>query len=695
VTAKPPAGSGDRAQQEFLSEAQELVDGLGRDLLVLDSQVKKGGGDPDLLNNVFRAVHTLKGLSGLFGVSRIANLSHNLENLLDDLRLGRVDLSSKILDLLFESAELYGKLLGEAKEGREEGGSEVEDLILSLDRAASRQREPEPHGLAGYDLDPTLLGVLTEYEEHRLRTNVDRGIGLFKIRARMDLMTIDASLEALKSRAKPLGEIITYLPSSEGTTEDGIELDILLASSRPFEEVHAALAGPGYKIEQVQRRKAAAEPAAPRTSSATMAGAEEKEPGGAMVPASLRSVAQTVRVDIRKLDRLMNLVGELNLVRNLLAQLGDDIRLRTEVRELRGELHRIHRSFDRHLADLQEGILEARMVPLGQAFDKLARIVRQISKDEGKEIQFVVSGAETEVDKLIVEDLSDPLMHIVRNAIDHGVESPALRTTSGKPTAGTIAVNAFQRGNHVVIEIEDDGSGIDVQRLVEAAVASGALEPDEAPALGERELLHLVFLPGVSTKESADELSGRGVGMDVVRTNIARLGGVVDVQSEIGIGTKFTVTLPITLAIIQALVVEVSGRTYAMPLSTVQEVLSLRDEDVATIEGHEVLTLRGQTLPLCRLEELLRLSREAPPPARPRVVVARVAARRLGLVVDAIIGQQDIVIKALGRSLRQVRGFSGAADVGGDRLALVIDPGSIIEEVLAPARGELREGSAA
>jgi two-component system chemotaxis sensor kinase CheA len=286
-------------------------------------------------------------------------------------------------------------------------------------------------------------------------------------------------------------------------------------------------------------------------------------------------------------------------------------------------------------------------------------------------------------------------MHIVRNAIDHGVEAPAVRTASGKPTTGTLALNAFQRGNHVVIEIEDDGSGIDVRRLVEAAIHSGAIERAEAEALGERDMLRLLFLPGVSTKESADELSGRGVGMDVVRTNIGRLGGVVDVQSEIGIGTKFTVTLPITLAIIQALVVEVSGRTYAMPLSTVQEVLSLRDDDVQTIEGHEVLTLRGQTLPLCRLEELLRLSRESPPPQRPRVVVARVATRRLGLVVDAIAGQQDIVIKALGRALRHVRSFSGAADVGGDRLALVLDPGAIIEEVLAPARAEVREGTPA
>ena len=233
---RPP---GDRAQQEFLSEAQELVDALGRDLLLLDQQLKKGGTDPDVLNNVFRAVHTLKGLSGLFGVSRIANLSHNLENLLDDLRLGRIELNPKILDKLFESADLYNRLLAEAKAGRDEGGSEVEDLVLALDQAARRAREPEPQALASYDLDPSLLAVLTEYEEHRLRTNVERGVGLFKIRARMDLATIDTSLEAVKTRAKPLGEIITYLPSSEGGIEDGIELDILLASGRTLEEVEA------------------------------------------------------------------------------------------------------------------------------------------------------------------------------------------------------------------------------------------------------------------------------------------------------------------------------------------------------------------------------------------------------------------------------------------------------------------------
>jgi len=693
-----PPGKTDRALSEFFSEAQEIVEWMSRDLLLLDQCSKRGEQDPDLVNNVFRAVHTLKGLSGLFGVTALSNLTHNLENLLDDLRLGRTPITPQVLDLLFESVELSGRILAKAKDGVPQEASAVEDFLVRLDRASARPPAPVAMGVGEYELDESLMQVLTEYEEHRLRTNIASGANLYRLSARFQLTVIDTELEALKQAAKPYGEIITFLPSATGSSDDSIDLEIIMASQRDWADVATALGSDRVVVTEVPRRRATRPPPAPPEASpraleeelaAPFADAEFEVPVATSAgleapkgPTTIRSVSQTVRVDIRKLDRLMNIVGELSLFGNALGRVGERLRAAGILKELGPELHRMNRGFDRQLAELQEGILEVRMVPLGQVFDKLARIVRQISREVGKEIRFVVSGAETEVDKLIVEELSDPLMHLIRNAIDHGIERQAARTAAGKPAAGTIALNAYQKGSHVVIEVEDDGHGIDEGELAKVAVARGFLSEEAVREQSHAELLGLIFLPGFSTKREVDTVSGRGVGMDVVKTNIARLGGVIDVQSDLGIGTKMTITLPITLAIISALIVEIGGRTFALPLSAVQEALALRRDQVRSIEGRQVLTLRGATLPLCRLSALFgwRIPSDE---ASEFVVVAGMAGRRVGFVVDRLIGQQDIVIKALGASLAELRGLTGATDLGGEGLALVLDVPALVDEVLS------------
>jgi two-component system chemotaxis sensor kinase CheA len=400
---------------------------------------------------------------------------------------------------------------------------------------------------------------------------------------------------------------------------------------------------------------------------------------------SLRSVSQTVRVDIRKLDHLMNIVGELAIVRGALSRVMDRVRGRPDMRELGTDLHRLHRAFERNLHQMQNGILEVRMVPLGQVFEKLARIVRQISREADKQVNLVITGADTEIDKLIVEELSDPLMHMMRNAIDHGIEDRDARMRVGKMLVGTIALNAFQKGNHVVIEVEDDGAGMDPAVIIAAAVRKGLIAPDDAKELSNKEALALVFAPGFTTKEEATSLSGRGVGMDIVKTSIARLGGVVDIHSDAGIGTKMTITLPITLAIISVLMIEVAGHTFAVPLSTIEEAIVFDAKSVRSVDGREVLTQRGLTLPICRLDRLLELDRTVPAPPRTYVVVATVGDRRVGFVVDALTGQRDIVIKALGQTLRSVRGFAGATELGDQRVGLVLDVQSLIDEVLRGA----------
>jgi len=403
---------------------------------------------------------------------------------------------------------------------------------------------------------------------------------------------------------------------------------------------------------------------------------------------SLKSVAQTVRVDIRKLDHLMNIIGELAIAKAGFQTIYDGVKTDRSQKKLTRALQHELRAFTRRLDELQSGILEVRMVPLGQVFDKLSRVVRKISRDAGKEIRLGIAGADTELDKLIVEELSDPLMHVIRNCIDHGIERPEVRLKAGKPESGTISISAEQRGNHVVITVEDDGAGLDEKKLVERAVEHGVVAAAQAGEMSRRDIFNLIFLPGLSTKEVVDEMSGRGVGMDVVKTNIARLSGIIDVESEPGQGTRLTITLPITLAIIQALVVRAAGRTYAMPLNSVLESLRITRQDIATVERREVMTLRGQTLPLARLERLFALDRgeQAPAPPRQFVVVVGLAQHRIGLCVDELVGQQDIVIKPLGKVLAGVPGIAGATELDGKKTVLVLDVAAIVEEaVAAPA----------
>jgi two-component system chemotaxis sensor kinase CheA len=687
----------DKAREEFFSEAQELVESLSRNLLALDETLKTGAEDPSLINEAFRAVHTLKGLAGLFSAKRITTMSHRLEDVLDGLRLGRLALTAEVLDLLFRAVELYNLALAAERSRSDDPLPQLDALLEEVSQLGSLGPSVT-NPLARFDLDPAMLAVLTEYEEHRLRSCVEQGLLLYRVRVDFELATIDKALEDIKRRAKEYGEVITYLPTGTSTSIDSIELDLLLASSARQEVLDASIGGEKVSIYAIptkatpviqhetapppqQGRRSLAPVSEQRRDPVLSEQPPEHSPGHA---AALRAVAQTVRVDIRKLDALMNVVGELAIVKNALGRMAEKIRAEGS-RHLGSELHSIQRSFDRRLGEMQNGILEVRMVPLGQVFDRLARVVRQIGREMGKDIRLVITGAETEIDKLIVEELSDPLMHIVRNAIDHGIEIAADRLNVGKPLAGTIALNAFQKGNHVVIEVEDDGRGMDEQALVARAVALGKVLSADVNQLGRAEILNFVFLPGLSTREEAGEYSGRGVGMDVVKTNISKLGGVIDVHSETYIGTKITLTLPVTLAIVSALLVRVQGRVFGIPLTSVAEAISLDEAQVRIVDGREVMTLRGVTLPICRLSKVfgLGLLPGQSAPKRRYIVVATLGARRLGFAVDDLEGQQDIVIKPLGKSLSGVKGFSGATELGDQRVALVLDPSALIEEMLS------------
>ncbi len=688
----------DQGREEFLNEAQDIIEAFARNLLAIDAAHKRGVSQPELINEAFREIHTLKGLSSLFGATGLSSLTHRLEDLLDGLRLGRVDISAAVLDVLFSAVDVGHQLLGSPNADADlalqaKVGKVVESIATQMSEASTDESAPD-------SIDPAILGVLTEYEEHRLRANIEAGQRLFRIRVQFDLMTIDSELSALKDSARQLGEVITYLPTGESTAADVLELDLILASSQALSAVAGLLGSENAVVNEIPLGRETSIPSqrvaaslAPMPSSRSSIAVPSIKPVGGIseVPRkSSRLAAQVneqrlarraVRVDIYKLDRLMNIVGELSILKSNLYTNAEIVRSEHS-RSVGGELHRLHRILERRLEDLQNGILEMRMVPLGQMFDRLARGVRQISRDLGKEVRLVVTGAETEIDKLIVEELGDPLLHMLRNAIDHGIEKADEREKSRKSSAGTIALNAYQKGSHVLIEVEDDGRGVNEEKLIARAVSTGAIDEATAGGLSREELLGLMFLPGLSTREDVSEVSGRGVGMDVVKTNIARLGGVIDVQSERGVGTKMTLTLPVTLAIFRALLVNVDQQQFAVPLSAISEV-NLLDEDTREVDGREVTSLRGSTLPLCRLRSFFGLTREA---ARFKefVVVAQVGERRLGLVVDAIAGQQDIVIKSLGASLSSVRGFSGATELGNQKVGLVLDVAAILDEMLSP-----------
>ena len=384
-----------------------------------------------------------------------------------------------------------------------------------------------------------------------------------------------------------------------------------------------------------------------------------------------------MRVDIRKLDSLMNIVGELVINKTTIIQISRDLIAQTGAAGAGGDLQKAARNLERNLRQLQQGVINSRMVPIGQVFSRLNRVVRKLSQEFVKKIDLRVHGEETELDKLMVEDLADPLLHLVRNSLDHGIELPEVRERAGKPAQGVIELRAEQRGNHIVIEIEDDGGGIDLERVRAAAVRKGLI--DAAAATDERQLLDLLFLPSFSTKESASQISGRGVGLDVVKTNVARLGGMIDIETELGVGTRFTITLPITLAIIQALLVGVGKEIYAIPLNAILESNRLLGSQIRTVEKREVARLRESTLPLLRIADIFGLPR-AGENQKMFVVVVGLAEKRLGLVVDSLRGQQEVVIKSVGSVFRNTPGIAGATELGDKRAVLVLDVGALIDE---------------
>ncbi|OGW63391.1 MAG: hypothetical protein A2V83_08035 [Nitrospirae bacterium RBG_16_64_22] len=668
-----------RPSPEIFTEAAEILETLSAHLLDAERGLSAGRTDPDTVNALFRGVHTIKGLMGMAGLAPVSTFSHRLEALLDRIRLGKQTFAPDVLDVLFASFDRLGEMIAAAREGT--AVPDAASILSQIEGLASEQKAAAAVPLADLiEMSPAQTGVLTEYEEYRLRENLREGRTIARAAAVFPLATFDTDLVALTETLKASGEVISTLPSPSGAGADQISFHLLVATGLSAEGLHGRLASDSrwssVAVEGLNKMPVSPPPQAELEA----AEAGGQAPGPAVPRAD--AAAHTVRVDIKRLDRLMSLVGELFLLKTDLARTAAEMRSVAGALGYSADLQKTSRVLERKLNELQDRIVEVRLVPIGQIYTRLAQVVRRVSREAGKGVSFQAFGEETELDKLMIEAISDPLIHLIRNAVDHGLETAEERRAAGKPEAGSLFLGAFPLGDHVVLTIEDDGRGIDPERVLATARKRGLIGPDERP--DEREILDLLFLPGFSTAETVTEISGRGVGMDVVKRNIAGLSGTVDVETEVGRGTIFTITIPLTLAILRGLVVDVGAETYTIPLHAVSETLMVDSPDVQTIEGQEVFLLRGEPLSLLRLDRLFGLPRiEGEESGREGVlyvVVVGAAEHRLGLVVDRLRGQQEMVVKPIGDALKGVPGIAGATEIGGGRVVLVLDAEALIGE---------------
>jgi two-component system chemotaxis sensor kinase CheA len=660
------------SKREFLSEAEELLEEVTTGLQELEESLKNKSVRPDLINKLFREFHSLKGISGMLGFEGISNFTHELENMLDHLRLGKMELKEKAVDLLFQATDLLNKMLAAVKEDSRER-VDPSNLIRKIEQMmAAGVITPQAGAFPELNLDEQTLRSFTEYEEHRLRENIRNQKRIYSMRLLLSNSTFDQELREINDTLAKHGEILSTLPYFDvAAAPDTMLFRLIYGTEQSPEMLLHHLNRSDIEITDISKgRERSVIPPEPVE--------ESKEQETAIAEDSLRSISNTVRVDIHKLDEVINVIGELVISKTMISNLSREL-MRTSSTSRHGvALSRAASELEKKLNDLQHRVIETRLVPVGQLYHRLARMVRKISRETGKNVQIEFFGEETELDKIMIEQMSDPLMHVVRNAIDHGIESKEERRRAGKLEQGLIKVSAFQRGNNVVIQVQDDGRGIQVYRVQEHARRRGLIPKDRE--LDQTESLDIIFAPGFSSSEKVTELSGRGVGLDVVKRNIAELKGSISVITEETRGTVFEITLPITLAIIQALIVKIRQVKYAVPLSSVAETVRIFSRDIQTIDRKEVYYLRNRTIPLILVDQFFGL-----PPNGPRekvfMIVVKMSDQLFGLVVDELSGQQEIIIKSMGEKLKNVPGIAGATEIGEKKPILVLDPESMIEEV--------------
>ncbi|MDQ6930862.1 MAG: chemotaxis protein CheA [Candidatus Eremiobacteraeota bacterium] len=634
--------------QYFRDECEELLQQIDSDLLRMEEFIDNGNADSETINSLFRALHTVKGSAGMLQFGEVQTLAHKLENLCDLLRKDRMPLSEGVVDILFSGRDFLTDLIANA----------IDDAQVPV--ALGQFLERLDSFVAVYEQTSSLIEGT-----HGAETSFDAETDAVQHVSATDIEAFEAEVERLLAQKIAMEQAV-YVPGdtvSQPAHDGRVGAEALFEDTMPGENAAAA----------------------PAVAAAAVAKNGEKSAGQKRTNAH-----QTIRVDIERLDLLLNLVGELVINRTRISDIALTLDRSMKERHLNGA-HELLAPLAKDLADssallarttneIQESIMKVRMVPIGQVFDRFPRLIRDIAKARGKEVQLKISGAQTDLDKTIVDEVGEPLMHLLRNCVDHGLESPAVRESRGKPRFGTISLNAYHEGNQIIIEVADDGGGIDLQRVRERGIKQGLIAADDRPT--DREIIELIFTPGFSTAETVSDVSGRGVGMDVVKKNISRLKGIFDVDTQPGVGTTFTMKLPLTLAIIQALLVRVRDELYSIPLDSVIESQRVEMVDVRTVHGNEVITLRGQVVPLVRVADFFEL--DAPrDPDKVMIVIVGLQGRQVGLVVDSFQGEQEIVIKPLSDVIGRIPGISGATILGNGSISLIIDVHSLVSEAYA------------
>ena len=622
--------------EDFLVEAFELIEQLDQNLVELEARPE----DLELLNSIFRVAHTIKGSSSFLNFDVLTHLTHHMEDVLNKARHGELKLTHHVMDVVLESIDLMKALLHAIRDhGNDTSiGIDITNICARLDEISSGNSAPKaavkPKEAPKVEVAaPVIEDDNKDYSklsDEEVEEEIER---LLKMRKEED-----------KKRREASGPAVTPAPkaSVESVLDDEDEV----------------------KEEPIKASPRRVEAAAANTTPA------KKE--------AASSMEQTIRVEVKRLDHLMNLIGELVLGKNRLLKIYDDVEERYEGEKFLEELNQVVSSISLVTTDLQIAVMKTRMLPIAKVFNKFPRMVRDLSRELGKQIELEISGEETELDKSIVEEIGDPLVHIIRNSCDHGIENAQTRLSRGKPEMGTIKLKAYNEGNHIVIEIADDGNGLDADILRSKAIEKGMISEREADGMSDKEAFALIFKPSLSTAKVVTNVSGRGVGMDVVKTNIEKLNGIIDVDSELGHGTVIKLKIPLTLAIIQALLVGAQEEYYAIPLASVLETVRIPLDEIYTIEGKNVLRLRDEVLSLVRLSDIFGVKQVYEGGEHTYVVVIGLAESKLGVVVDTLVGQEEIVIKSLGDYLQGIDGIAGATIRGDGRVTLIIDVAALM-----------------
>ncbi len=646
--------------EDFLIEAFEMNEQLDQDLVELEHNPE----DLDLLNRIFRVAHTIKGSSSFLNLNILTHLTHNMEDVLNRARKGEIKITPDIMDVVLRSIDLMKTLLvtirdtgSDANNGKE---NEIEEAVKQLQAITSQNLEGAKEG--------TKEAPKEEVKEEAKKENIKEN-------------------QENKSKAPTAKDFASDNPLADepdldyanmSAEEVEAEIERLLNKRQEADKERRAQkkqeAKPKQEVAPTKEAPKTEAPKAPKTETKAKAKADTEENKAPSI-----GVEQTVRVDVRRLDHLMNLIGELVLGKNRLIRIYGDVEERYDGEKFLEELNQVVSSISAVTTDLQLAVMKTRMQPVGKVFNKFPRMVRDLSRELGKSIELIIEGEETELDKSIVEEIGDPLIHIIRNSCDHGIEPLEERRRLNKPETGKVQLSAYNEGNHIVIKISDDGKGLDPVMLKEKAIEKGVISERDAEGMSDREAFNLIFKPGFSTAKVVSNVSGRGVGMDVVKTNIEKLNGIIEIDSEVGVGTTQKLKIPLTLAIIQALLVGVQEEYYAIPLSSVLETVRISQDEIYTVDGKSVLRLRDEVLSLVRLSDIFKVDAILESNSDVYVVIIGLADQKIGVIVDYLIGQEEVVIKSLGYYLKNTRGIAGATVRGDGKITLIVDVGAMMD----------------